>query len=51
MQSAINCLVGPKGEGFDAAAPNPWRASGNGLIPDTADAGKKERCIWPSWPN
>ena len=42
MQSAINCLVGPKGEGFDAAAPNPCAASGNGLIPDTPDAGKKE---------
>jgi len=43
MQSAINCLVGPKGEGFDMAAPNPCAASGNGLIPDTEDAGKKEQ--------
>jgi hypothetical protein len=43
MRSAINCLVGPKGEGFDAAAPNPCAASGNGLIPDTEDAGKKEQ--------
>ncbi|MEO8301280.1 MAG: hypothetical protein ABI608_05780 [Rhizomicrobium sp.] len=42
MQSAINCLVGPKGEGFDSAAPNPCAASGNGLIPDTAEAGKKD---------
>ncbi len=42
MQSAINCLVGPKGEGFSAAAPNPCAASGNGLIPDTDDAGKKQ---------
>jgi hypothetical protein len=42
MQSAINCLVGPKGEGFDIAAANPCAASGNGLIPDTAEAGKKE---------
>lgn len=41
MQSAINCLVGPKGEGFDAAAPNPCAASGNGLIPDTQEASKK----------
>ena len=45
MQSAINCLVGPKGEGFDAAAPNPCAASGNGLIPDTADAGKKDKYL------
>jgi len=41
MQSAINCLVGPKGEGFDAAAPNPCAASGNGLIPDS-DPAKKD---------
>ena len=43
MQSAINCLVGPKGEGFDAAAPNPCAASGNGVIPDTADPTKKAK--------
>jgi hypothetical protein len=43
MQSAINCLVGPKGEGFDMAAPNPCAASGNGLIPDTPEAEKKEK--------
>jgi len=42
MQSAINCLVGPKGEGFDMAAPNPCAASGNGLIPDS-DPAKKDR--------
>jgi hypothetical protein len=41
MQSAINCLVGPKGEGFNAAAPNPCAASGNGLIPDS-DPAKKD---------
>jgi len=45
MQSAINCLVGPKGEGFDAAAPNPCAASGNGLIPDTAEASKKDEYL------
>jgi len=43
MQSAINCLVGPNGEGFDAAAPNPCAASGNGVIPDTADPAKKAK--------
>ena len=41
MQSAINCLVGPKGEGFDPSAPNPCAASGNGLIPDS-DPAKKD---------
>jgi hypothetical protein len=45
MQSAINCLVGPKGVGFDTAAPNPCAASGNGLIPDTAEAGKKDKYL------
>jgi len=45
MQGAINCLVGPKGEGFDPSAPNPCAASGNGLIPDTADADKKARYL------
>jgi hypothetical protein len=43
MQSAINCLVGPSGEGFDAKAPNPCAPSGNGVIPDTQDAAKKAR--------
>jgi len=42
MQSAINCLVGPKGEGFDASVPNPCAASGNGLIPDS-DPAKKDQ--------
>jgi hypothetical protein len=43
MQSAINCLVGPAGEGFSAAAPNPCAASGNGVIPDTADPAQKAK--------
>jgi hypothetical protein len=43
MQSAINCLVGPAGEGFDAKAPNPCAPSGNGVIPDTPDAARKAR--------
>jgi hypothetical protein len=43
MQSAINCLVGPAGDGFDTAAPNPCAASGNGVIPDTADPARKAR--------
>lgn len=45
MQSSINCLVGPAGEGFSAAAPNPCAPSGNGVIPDTADAAKKARYL------
>lgn len=45
MQSAINCLVGPKGEGYNAAAPDPCTRSGNGVIPDTADAAKKAKYL------
>lgn len=42
MHHALNCLVGPGGNGFDATALNPCKNSGNGAIPDTADAAKKE---------
>lgn len=45
MQSAINCLVGEKGDGYDAKAPNPCAVSGNGVIPDTTDAAKKARYL------
>ncbi len=42
MQTSINCLVGPNGDGFSKDARNPCVA-GNGLIPDTADAAKKAK--------
>jgi hypothetical protein len=35
MHHVINCLVGPKGNGFDAAADNPCKGLGNGAIPDS----------------
>jgi len=38
MHHSINCLVGPGGEGFDAASLDPCKNSGNGAIPDTTDA-------------
>lgn len=36
LHHVINCLVGPKGEGFDATAENPCKGQGNGAIPDSA---------------
>ena len=41
LHHALNCLVGPKGDGFDAKELNPCAQNGNGAIPDTTDAGKK----------
>ena len=43
MHHAINCLVGPKGEGFDAGQMNPCTNAGNGAIPDQTDAAKKAK--------
>jgi len=40
LHHVLNCLVGPGGEGFDAAAGNPCGAAG-GAIPQTADAAAK----------
>jgi hypothetical protein len=41
LHHALNCLVGPGGNGFDAKQINPCAQSGKGIIPDTADAAKK----------
>jgi len=41
LHHTLNCLIGPDGEGFDAAAGNPCNDAG-GAIPQTADAGMKE---------
>ena len=41
LHHALNCLVGPEGEGFDEAAGNPCREQGS-VIPETADAEMKE---------
>jgi hypothetical protein len=40
LHHALNCLVGPEGQGFDAAPGNPCAAAG-GAIPQTTDAAKK----------
>ncbi|MBO6635110.1 hypothetical protein [Parvibaculum sp.] len=42
LHHAVNCLVGPDGEGFAPKELNPCKALGNGAIPDTDDATRKE---------
>lgn len=42
LHHTLNCLVGPEGEGFDAAPGNPCAAAG-GAIPQTADAATKDK--------
>jgi hypothetical protein len=45
MHHALNCLVGPQGDGFDAKAMNPCAQSGGGAIPDEADQMKKTKLM------
>ena len=42
LHHVVNCLVGPKGKGFDAAPGNPCKDQGNGAIPDTKDSKQKK---------
>jgi hypothetical protein len=42
LHHALNCLVGPDGNGFDAAPGNPCAAAG-GAIPQTSDAAMKKK--------
>jgi len=43
LHHAVNCLVGPGGKGFDAAAGNPCGKAGAGAIPDSTDAAMKAK--------
>ncbi len=43
LQHAVNCLVGPMGAGFDAAAGNPCGKAGAGAIVDSTDAAQKAK--------
>ena len=43
LQHAVNCLVGPNGTGFDAAAGNPCGKDSKGAIPDTTNAAQKAK--------
>jgi hypothetical protein len=42
LHHTVNCLVGPKGKGFDTGVANPCKDEGNGAIPDTKDKAKKK---------
>ena len=41
MHHALNCLVGPNGNGFDTGALDPCKNQGSGAIVDETDAAKK----------
>ena len=43
LHHTVNCLVGPKGQGFDAKEANPCQKLGNGAIADTADQASKAK--------
>jgi hypothetical protein len=43
LHHTINCLVGPKGQGFDDKEANPCQKLGNGAIPDTTDSAMKAK--------
>jgi len=45
LQHAVNCLIGPKGPGFDAKEANPCKDMGEGAVTDTADAKKKSELL------
>ncbi|OEY65408.1 hypothetical protein [Marinobacter sp. X15-166B] len=41
LHHALNCLVGPDGDGFDANELNPCQGMGEGAIPATVDSNQK----------
>lgn len=43
LHHTVNCLVGPKGQGFDSKEANPCQKLGDGAIPDTSDAAAKAK--------
>jgi hypothetical protein len=42
LHHVVNCLVGPKGEGFASGELNPCKGMGDGAIPDAKDANTKK---------
>ena len=40
MHHALNCLVGPSGDGYDSSQMNPCASQGKGAIPDASAAQK-----------
>jgi hypothetical protein len=43
LQHVLNCLVGPGGEGYDAAQLNPCAEAGKGALPDAINAAQKDK--------
>ena len=43
LHHAVNCLVGPDGDGFDSTQANPCQDQGSGAIPDAGDAAIKQK--------
>ena len=43
LHHTVNCLVGPKGDGYDATQANPCAQMGDGAIPDATDAAAKAK--------
>ena len=43
LHHTVNCLVGPKGQGFDPNEANPCQKLGEGAISDTSDATAKAK--------
>lgn len=43
LHHAVNCLVGPGGQGFDPSNANPCAKAGNGAIPDSTDPAQKAK--------
>src|SRR4029079_752090 len=45
LHHVLNCLVGPGGDGFDAAPGNPCAMAGGGAIPQTANPEMKTKLL------
>jgi|SRR5579864_1278163 len=45
LHHVLNCLVGPGGDGFDAAPGNPCANAGGGAIPQTANPEEKTKLL------
>jgi hypothetical protein len=43
LQHVINCIVGPSGQGFDAAAEDPCKGQGAGAINDVDNKSKQRK--------
>ncbi len=43
LHHVVNCLVGAKGDGFDAKEANPCQGQGDGAMADASDAGQKAK--------